>query len=136
MENRSTQRNVAGLSKPRLLIASALSSLIYLLTSQVMKYRYKVIEKNLFASFGSFGDKNVKDTINKYYQHLGDLVIEPFLYYFASPGNRKKLAMNDANTSKTMCYICFLYLGNTMIIVARHFMSNGSKNTPTAPGAP
>lgn len=92
MEKKSAQTTATGPSKLLLLIASALSSLIYLLTSQVMKYRYKVIKKNLVASLGSYGEKNIMDTIHKYYQHLGDIVVEPFLYYFASPSNRKKLA--------------------------------------------
>jgi len=92
MKTKSSKTTATGLGKPLLLIASALSSLIYLLTSQIMKYRYKVIKKNLFASFGSYGEKNIMDTINKYYQHLGDIVIEPFLYYFSSPSNRRKLA--------------------------------------------
>jgi KDO2-lipid IV(A) lauroyltransferase len=91
MKNQSTQTTI-GLNKPLFLIAAALSSLIYLLTSQVMKYRYKVIRKNLFTSFGSEGEKKIGNTINKYYQHLGDLVIEPFLYYLVSPRSRKKLA--------------------------------------------
>ncbi|MCF0050387.1 lysophospholipid acyltransferase family protein [Dyadobacter sp. LJ53] len=92
MKNKSTQQSLTGISKPLFLIAAALSSLIYLLTSQVMKYRYKVIKKNLFVLFGSESEKKIVNTIKNYYQHLGDLVIEPFLYYLAGPRSRKKLA--------------------------------------------
>jgi KDO2-lipid IV(A) lauroyltransferase len=89
----STRASAAtGLNKFTLMMAAGLSSLIYLFTFHVLKYRYKVIKKNLATSFGLDGDKNVKGIISKYYQHLGDLVIEPFLYYVVSPARRKKLA--------------------------------------------
>ena len=80
------------LNKFLLLLASGLSSIIYLLAFYVMKYRYSVIKKNVAASFGTDNEKNIKRIISRYYRHLGDLVIEPFLFYIASPAKRMKLA--------------------------------------------
>ncbi|KQS30737.1 lysophospholipid acyltransferase family protein [Dyadobacter sp. Leaf189] len=92
MKNNSQTSAFTGINKFLFIAASALSSLIYLVTYHLMKYRYKVIKKNLSTSFGREGEQRIRTIISKYYKHLGDLVIEPFLYYIVSPGSRKKLA--------------------------------------------
>jgi len=82
----------AGLDKFLLWMAAGVSSLIYLLTFHLMKYRYKVIKKNLSTSFAKQGERSLLSMISRYYKHLGSIVIEPFLYFAVSPHLRKKLA--------------------------------------------
>ena len=69
MKTSTEAPEATGLNKFILMLAAGLSSLIYLFTFHVLKYRYKVIKKNLATSFGIDGDKNVKGIISKYYQH-------------------------------------------------------------------
>lgn len=92
MKTNSGTAAAIALNKLLLLVAAGLSSLIYVFTFYVLKYRYKVIRKNLTTSFAVEREKNITGIISKYYRHLGDLVIEPFLYYLVSPARRKELA--------------------------------------------
>jgi KDO2-lipid IV(A) lauroyltransferase len=92
MKNNFKMWSISTLNTFLLSIAAGLSSFLYFLVFHVFKYRYKVVKENLSRSFPVQSDKQIAGFVSRYYQHLSDLVIEPFLYYLVGPATRKKLA--------------------------------------------
>ena len=53
-----------------------ISDILYLLLRYVLKYRYRVIEKNIRESFPEYSPDKRLEIINKYYHWLADYFVE------------------------------------------------------------
>src|SRR5690606_28058734 len=68
------------IEKFMLLMAGGISSVIYICLKYVLRYRYRVIAKNLQSTFPEKGKKELGTLITNYYRHMADLCVEPILF--------------------------------------------------------
>lgn len=71
--------------------AKFISWLAFILLRFVFRYRRAVIMSNLRTSFPLKSSGEIRQLAIRYYRHLGDLVVEPFLFFFAPATLRNKL---------------------------------------------
>jgi len=72
-------------------MAGGISSVIYICLKYVLRYRYRVIAKNLQSTFPEKGKKELGTLITNYYRHMADLCVEPILFFMAPASVRKRL---------------------------------------------
>lgn len=71
--------------------AGSVSNAVCFVLKYVMKYRIKIITRNLEKAFPEKDDNEIDTLVASYYRHLSDLCVEPFLFYIAPPSIRKNL---------------------------------------------
>lgn len=62
----------------------AASSVMAFLMYRVVRYRRKVVRKNLTASFPNMSKKELKDTEKRFYAHFCDIMVESVMYFAIS----------------------------------------------------
>ena len=68
-----------GTTSPSIMIWRLLSQLIYLTFTYIWPYRKKVILRNLTICFPALSEDGKTQLMNKYYRHLANLIVEPFM---------------------------------------------------------
>ncbi|MCE6991747.1 lysophospholipid acyltransferase family protein [Dyadobacter sp. CY323] len=83
--------------KLRLALAGwrSVADLIYLIFNNLWAYRKKVIVQNLAECFPVISENEIKLLSKKYFRHLADLIVEPFLIGQLKSGNFNKLVSYD-----------------------------------------
>lgn len=76
----------------RLTLARFCSGLVFVVLRYVLRYRYQTIHHNLTSAFPSYKPSQIAHLVERYYHHLSDLCVEPFLFAIASPRLRSHLA--------------------------------------------
>lgn len=76
---RTASLSRTGIASLSVMIWRLLSTLIYLTFTHIWPYRKKVILKNLTICFPALSDDEKKQVMNKYYRHLANLIVEPFM---------------------------------------------------------
>jgi KDO2-lipid IV(A) lauroyltransferase len=71
--------------------AKVISVIIYIILRYILRYRYEVIIANLAKAFPSKNRRALRDLATSYYQHMGDLFVEPFLFYIVSHQQKRSL---------------------------------------------
>lgn len=72
-----------------------LSFSIRWLLSHIIKYRYKIIWKNISLAFPNFTDERIKVLINDYYVHLSQLIVENIRAQRLNPSDIKERCLMD-----------------------------------------
>ncbi len=75
-----------------ILLAGFWAELIYLVLRYAIRYRYETIYGNLSQAFPTKRPPEIRRLLKRYYRHLSDLCVEPFLFAVASPHLRARLA--------------------------------------------
>ncbi|ACT94234.1 lysophospholipid acyltransferase family protein [Dyadobacter fermentans] len=70
----------------------SLSVIIYFVLRYVLRYRRALIHQNLTNSLVGKPETEIDKLVEAYYRHIGDLVVEPFLFRLAPARLRKRLA--------------------------------------------
>ncbi len=87
----STNKGLFLLEEFLVFAAGSLSNMICFVLKYVMKYRVKIITRNMEKAFPEKDDSEINRLVVGYYRHMGDLCIEPLLFYIAPSSIRKNL---------------------------------------------
>lgn len=75
-----------------LVLARCCSGLVFIVLRYGLHYRYQTIYRNLSGAFPDKTPAEIVSLVERYYQHLSDLCVEPFLFAIASADLRNHLA--------------------------------------------
>lgn len=94
-----------------------ISDVLFVLLSRVLKYRSKVIVKNLRNSFPWISQKEQADLRLSYYRHLADLIVEPFMI----SGMRKSDIRSFAHYENSHLLNNILNSGKDVLLMTSHY---------------
>lgn len=94
-----------------------LSDIFYLITYYLLRYRRRVVRKNLAACFPQWDRKRLCREERRYYRHLCDLIIEGAYNLFASPQSIKR-RYHIANRQLVDRYY---EQGQTVVLMSAHY---------------
>lgn len=111
------QRTSSVLSHLFLFFAKCISFTAYLVLRYVLRYRKTLIHANLLACFPDKSQTQLGRLADSYYQHMADLLIEPFLFYLAPETLRRVLA-TYTNPEMLRDHFCN---GEKVVLFASHY---------------